>query len=98
MARTTYVLREGALIDKREAPPLHAGGAAPNVISDAMAPIRSHADGRMYDSKSAYRADLRARGYVEVGNERAAFDRRPTFDPGPVAPDIKRAIQELSSR
>lgn len=98
MARTTYVLRGGELIDKALA---HVDGparSAPNVISDNMDPIRSHADGRMYDSKSAYRTDLRARGYVEVGNERAPFDRRPSFNAGPVAPDIKRAIQELSGR
>ncbi len=98
MARTTYVLRDGELIDKALAYVDGPGGGTPNVISDAMAPIRSHADGRMYDSKSAYRADLRARGYVEVGNERAAFDRRPVFDAGPAAPDIKRALEELSSR
>ena len=54
MSRTTYVLRAGELIDKREAPPLHAGAPAPMVRSDVMAPLRSMADGRIYDSRSAY--------------------------------------------
>ena len=44
-------------------------GAGPYIQSDTMDPIRSMADGRMYDSKSRYRADIRARGLIEVGNE-----------------------------
>lgn len=97
MARTTYVLRDGELIERGQAYAL-ASSSAPYVQSDTMDPIRSHADGRMYDSKSAYRAGLRARGCIEVGNERAPFDRRPGFDAGPVGPDIKRAMEQLGAR
>ncbi len=43
--------------------------------TDSMPAIRSMADGRMYDSKSRYRADLKARGLEEIGNERV--DTRP---------------------
>lgn len=96
MSRTTYVLRDGVLVEKHHAPPL--SGFAPNVISDAMAPIRSHADGRIYDSKSAYRQGLRATGCVEVGNDKAPFDSRPDFNPGRAAHDIKRALEQLGAR
>lgn len=34
-------------------------------------PFQSQADGKWYSSKAAYRADLRARGYEEVGNEKS---------------------------
>ena len=44
MTRTIYVLRGGALIDKREAPPLHRAAAAPMIRADGMAPVRSMAD------------------------------------------------------
>lgn len=47
-------------------PPASAG---PIVMTDTMDAIRSEADGKHYDSKSAYRRGLRAAGCVEVGNE-----------------------------
>lgn len=40
------------------------------VQSDSIDAFRSMADGQMYDSKSQYRRDLKARGLIEVGNER----------------------------
>jgi hypothetical protein len=99
MARITYVLRDGELVDKRFAPPLHGSGhTGPFVQSDVMDPIRSMADGRMYDSKSEYRRGLKARGCIEVGNERAPFDRRPEFVSRGVGDSIKRAIEQLESR
>ncbi|NDC24024.1 MAG: hypothetical protein EBZ49_07830 [Proteobacteria bacterium] len=47
----------------------------PSIISDympggAMSAVQSQADGKMYDSKSAYRKALKAGGYIEVGNEK----------------------------
>lgn len=62
------------------------------VISDSMAPIRSMADGKMYDSKSRYRGDLKARGLIEVGNERV---ERRTAQAPPVRRDLRNAIQQL---
>lgn len=97
MARTTYVLRGGELVEKYAAHPLQ-GGSAPHVISDTMPGIRSHADGKFYDSKSQYRQSLKAHGCIEVGNERAPFERRPEFNPGRAAPDIKAAIEQLRSK
>ncbi|RAK51206.1 hypothetical protein DJ017_19815 [Phenylobacterium soli] len=62
------------------------------VISDSMDPIRSMADGRMYDSKSAYRRELRARGCYELGNDsvsRAASPRPP------VRETLRQTLQQL---
>ncbi len=98
MTRTTYVLRAGELVDKRSAAPLHAGAAAPMIRTDGMAPVRSMADGRIYESRSGYYASVRAAGCEIVGDERAPFERRPAFEPGPAAHDIKTAIDQLRSR
>lgn len=92
--RTTYVLRDGELVEKHLAEPLHeAHGAGPYVISDSMNPIRSMADGRVHDSKSRYLQGVRDAGCRVVGNDR--LDRTITSAPRAGA-DIKRAIQQLS--
>jgi hypothetical protein len=67
----------------------------PYVISDTMGAIRSQADGKMYDSKSRYYSDLRARGLECVGNDLEAM--KPRFEDMPaIEPDLQRAIAELS--
>ncbi len=98
MTRTTYVLRGGELVDKRTAPPLNARAPAPMVRPDGMGPLRSMADGRIYDSRSAYLASVRAAGCEIVGDERAPFERRPALEPGRAGADIKTAIEQLRSR
>ena len=57
----------------------------PNVISDTMGSnvngLRAmyRTDKKHFDSKSQYRADVRARGLAEVGNDRIASTReKPT--------------------
>lgn len=89
---TTYVFRDGRLVEKRHAIP------APriHVVSDA-AEFRSQFDGAIYTSKRRYRAELRARGLIEVGNERAAFEPRP-FEPPSAVADIKAAIETARRR
>jgi len=47
------------------------------VVSDAMPPVQSMLDGKMYDSKSAIRATYKASGATEVGNDPARFKPRP---------------------
>lgn len=42
---------------------------APYVVEDTMKPIESMADGKVYDSKSAYYKSLKNLGYEIVGNE-----------------------------
>lgn len=47
---------------------------SPRVIGDGMEPTE-HIDGRLYDSKSAFRAVTKANGMIEVGNDPARFNR-----------------------
>ena len=73
--RETLVLRNGKWLRKQDAPPLHAARDAPMVIGDTLpgGALRHPSTGKMMDSKSRFRAETRARGCVEVGN-----DVRPT--------------------
>jgi hypothetical protein len=98
MGRCTYVLRNGELTPKHLAAPPSQAGAAPMVRPDGMAPVRSMADGRVYDSRSRYYASLRALGCEIVADERAPFERRPELRSEGVGPDILRTIEELRSR
>lgn len=76
---------------------LSAGAGERNihVISDSMGAIQSMADGRMYDSKSRYRAELRARGCYEVGNDRIEQRAKPL---PPVREELRRTYHQLRSR
>src|SRR5579862_7163068 len=98
--KITYVLRGGVLVEKRLAARAEAAvsGRAPMIRPDGMDPIRSQLDGRIYDSRSAYYASLRAGGAEIVGNDRAAFERRPDCRPAGVAQSLKQAIEQLESR
>jgi hypothetical protein len=62
------------------------------VQSDTIDPFQSQADGRMYDSKSRYRRELKARGMIEVGNE--VVEHRPTPLP-PVRDELRKVYQQL---
>jgi hypothetical protein len=73
-------------------------GKGPSVISDTMEPLKHMGTGRVLDSKSKFRADTRASGCVEVGNDPAALRARPTPEPEGVHMDVKRAMEELRSR
>ncbi len=95
MARETFVFRDGKVVEKHLARPLHEGDATFHVISDTMAPIRSMADGKMYDSKSRYVQGVRDKGCYIVGNDR--MDRSTTALPSAGA-TIKRSIEQLRSR
>lgn len=103
--RTTYVMRNGKIVEKSKAAPLHASrDARVHVISDTCE-VKSMADGRMYTSKSRYRADLRARNLVEVGNDIAAHLRtsepsaaREAAHSADIRTDLRRSIEQLSSR
>lgn len=67
-------------------------GAGFHIIRDDMSPIRSMASGKMHDSKSVYRRELKAMGCVELGNDRV--ERRPVAAP-PVRDAMRQAIQQL---
>jgi len=68
------------------------------IRTDGIDPIRSMADGQIYDSRSRYYADLKARGLEIVGDERAAVEARSVRPLAAAGPDIKRAFEELRSR
>ena len=91
----TLVYRNGELVDKNIAGPRHASDRAPAVISDAMPPLKHMATGRILDSKSAFRADTRASGTIEVGNDPAGYRPPPKPEPKGVRDDVQRAIAEL---
>lgn len=46
----------------------------PQVLSDQMDAVQSQVSGKMYESKSALRAEYKATGHIEKGN-----DRRPPW-------------------
>ena len=66
---TTYVMRNGRLVDKAKAGARRGSGAAPSVISDEIPETRHMADGKLYTSKHKFRQATRDAGCVEVGNE-----------------------------
>ena len=71
-----WIWRNGQLVEV--GPAVRARQQAPSVIGDTADPFRSHADGIIYDSKSAYRRQLKRHGMVELGN-----DRLPNAKPEP---------------
>ena len=98
---TTYVLRNGELVEKYLAEPLVTANTAPNIISDIMDPTRHMANNRYYTSKSEFRKATKAAGCIELGNETATLlkPRKPaTLDRGKRREDIQRAIYQLRNR
>ena len=50
---------------------------SPHLIRDQTDPFKSMADGKLYDSKSAYRRTLKDRGLVELGNDAPVTPPKP---------------------
>lgn len=96
---TTYVMRNGKLVDKRTAPPKEGiHGSAVFVISDEMSATRHMADGQMYTSKAKFRQATRAAGCVEVGTETKTLltPRKPIeLDRGQRREAIQQAIHQI---
>jgi len=63
--RTTYVMRNGELVEKHKA---NDETDAPMIMGD-ITPYQSMIDGSMIQSRSRHREHLRANGCIEVGNE-----------------------------
>ena len=74
------------------------GDAAPSVRADGMDAIRSQADGKMYDSKSAYYGSVKRAGCEIVADDIGGFGPRPEYHPQGVGQDVKKAIEQLRSR
>lgn len=104
MARSTFVIRNGRMVDKRQAAPLNMStDPRVYVIGDVMDPAKHPGSGKVYDSKARFRADTRAMGFVEAGNDPAirrdvGINGRVKVSQADVAQDVKRAIEELRSR
>ena len=70
------------------------------VISDTMNPLRHMATGKMHDSKAAFRADTKASGCQELGNDSSLGKPRK---PIPLSrekrrDDIRRTIYDLRNQ
>lgn len=70
---TTYVFQDGRMVDKATGEPIESSPisfAAPHVIRDCMDATVHMADGKTYESKSAFRKATKAAGCVEVGDHK----------------------------
>lgn len=66
----------------------------PMVISDEMTAVQSQVSGKFYDSKAALRAEYRATGHIEIGN-----DKRPPFKkPRVTRAEVKKTVQKAAAR
>ena len=63
----------------------------PMMILDTMPPTE-HVDGKLYTSKSQFRAVTKARGFVEVGNDPGRFKKPERQKPDRAA--IKEAVHK----
>ena len=88
-----YVQRDGALVEKHLAGPLHprgprAGLATPMLVRDHIDAVQSMADWKVYESKSAMRRAYRNLGFDELGND-APTTVAPAPEPDPQATVIE---------
>lgn len=97
---TTYVLRNGKLIEKELAAPLATNGKAAYVISDTQDLLWHPVANKRTDSKSVFRRWTVEAGCREMGNDVSMRGRRappPKLDKHQRARDIKIAIDQLRS-
>ena len=88
---TVYVYRDGKIVPRtHEAKPWSV-----MVISDTMEPAKHMGTGRVLDSKSRFRADTKASGCVEIGNEPIRPRSKIMLDRSQRRDDIRRAVYNL---
>jgi hypothetical protein len=68
---------------------------APHLLRDDMPPVQSMATGRIYDSKSAIRAEYKRLNLVEVGND---IPTTPPPRPRPQREDVRAAVGRAFSK
>lgn len=68
----------------------------PYIRSDGMDPVRNHADGRMYDSRSGFEKAVKAAGCEILGNDKPDIKR--DFKPSVTGHDVKQAIEQIKGR
>lgn len=102
------LLREGLAAKDRRVATIRAENAAfktankgmarPNIIKDTLGEgvkgVKSHLDGKTYDSKSEYYKSLKQSGHivVEPGMQSEKRKQRGNYD---VSKDLKRAAQQI---
>lgn len=101
MSRQRFVIRDGNVVevDLDWTPPPRQGLAAPYLKRDQMDPTWHPATGKMFESKAAFRAETKAAGCVEVGDDSSLTAPRKAILPSKEkrVEDIKKAIDDLSS-
>lgn len=73
----------------------------PAIRADGMDPIVNHANGLMYDSRSAYERAVKDAGCVIVGNDLPDTPSAPVEalpDKADLGRDIKTAIEQVEAR
>lgn len=72
--------------------------SAPMINSDTMSEVQSMHDGKVYTSKSALRANYRAAGLEEVGNDPARLRprKRPKIDRKAIRTTIEKATARFN--
>jgi hypothetical protein len=105
MARESYVFDRatGQLVDRdeyyaRQSAPKRSGLACPMVISDTMDAVQHPCTGKFMTSKSAFRAETKAHGCIEVGNDPARLRprQRPKADRKAIRDSIAKARARYS--
>ncbi len=94
---TSYVYRNGQVIEKHLAEPLVQADAAPHVISDIQPELRHMGTGKVTDSKSEFRKMTKASGCIEVGNDMPPPRKPAKLDRRERAEDIRKAIYDLQN-
>lgn len=97
---TAYVYRNGRLVEKHLAGSRHTPSSAPSVIRDEMDATRHMGTGKFFTSKAKFRAETKAIGAVEVGNDTSLTKpRKPVvMDRGQRRDAIRQAIYQLRNR
>ena len=95
--RGVWVIRGGELIPRHLAPPLNVKfGSGPMIIADGMSDTWNPANGKTYDSKSAYYRDVKRAGLEIIGNERNYAS--PKKELPPVEQDVATALAQIEAK
>jgi hypothetical protein len=87
---------ESAEFDRRKAEKLARSKLPfPMVRSDYLPDVKSMVSGKHYDSKSALRAEYRAKGYIEVGNESFKDPPKPKPDRKAIRNTVGKALNRV---
>ena len=68
---------------------------APQLISDHMEPVQSQATGVWHDSKAAIRAEYRATGHIEKGNDKRAPWKMPRTPRAVIRDAVRKAAARV---